>query len=257
MEAARSNSVTQNSDTMSNGSATPPTGSDQHPPPPPISHDNGTEATNFPKFVFPQGIPISPGIFGGPTFFSGCATSGCTPITPTLLTPAVGLTEPYFRAPGQMYSPLTLAPPTGIPGSLPKTPTLPPPSPHAIVGGFPLTSQGLPTSATLPFSKGSGFMDDMAKLGSIPISPFIMSPGPGLSPTRKANGTIFFPTTITANGDARLTTLVNGITFTSNQPDSTSGMDDGSRPSSTHSPMVKMETSEPPACCVGDKDNQA
>ncbi len=137
--STRSGSVAQ-SDSMSNGSATPPTG--EHPV---HSHvvTNGSDT----KFIFPQSIPISPGLFNSPAFFSACATSGTTPCTPTLLTPAIGISEPYLRAPGPMYSPFALAPP--VPGTLPKTPTLPPPSPHTIVGGaFPLVSQSLPTSAT-------------------------------------------------------------------------------------------------------------
>lgn len=255
IETSRSNSVTQSSDSMSNGSATPPTS--DHPPP--QQHTlNGIDAA---KFVFPQSaIPISPGIFSSPTFFSACATSGVTPMTPTLLTPAASI-EPYLRAPGQVYSPFTLAPPIHG-GSLPKTPTLPPPSPHTIVGGaFPLTSQGLPTSANLvnsPFGKGSSFIDEIAKYGSIPVSPFtIMSPGGnggGLgnhNSPKKANGTaaVFFPT-ITANGDAKLTTLVNGITF--NQSHDGLGLDDPSRGSTTNSPIVKIEANGHPSCCVGE-----
>lgn len=244
---------------MSNGSATPPT--TEHPPPqqqqqPALNNSNGADAA---KFVFPQSaIPISPGIFSSPTFFSACATSGVTPMTPTLLTPAASI-EPYLRAPGQVYSPFTLAPP--IPGSLPKTPTLPPPSPHTIVGGaFPLTSQGLPTSANLvnsPFGKGSSFIDEIAKFGSLPVSPFtIMSPGGagaggGASSPKKANSAaaVFFPT-ITANGDAKLTTLVNGITF--NPSHDGMGLDDPNRGSATNSPIVKIEANGHPSCCVGE-----
>lgn len=239
---------------MSNGSATPPT--NEHPPP---QHTltNGISADTA-KFVFPQSaIPISPGIFSSPTFFSACATSGVTPMTPTLLTPAASI-EPYLRAPGQVYSPFTLAPP--IHGSLPKTPTLPPPSPHTIVGGaFPLTAQGLPTSANLansPFGKGSSFIDGF---GSIPVSPFtIMSPGGGatglgaISPKRgNGTATVFFPTTITANGDAKLTTLVNGITFQNHE-----GMclEDPSRgQAGTNSPIVKIEPNGHPSCCVAEE----
>lgn len=251
---------------MSNGSATPPT--TEHPPPP-HSITNGISA-DAAKFVFPQSaIPISPGIFSSPTFFSACATSGVTPMTPTLLTPA-GPIEPYLRAPGQVYSPFTLAPP--IPGSLPKTPTLPPPSPHTIVGGaFPLTSQGLPTSANLansPFGKGSNFIDEIAKFGSIPVSPFtIMSPGGGAgggggagsgignSSPKKANGTatVFFPTTITANGDAKLTTLVNGISFNQDHHVDGMGLDNHTRGQGTNSPIVKIEANGHPSCCVGEE----
>ena len=237
---------------MSNGSATPPTG--EHPP---HSHThaqvtNGSDT----KFVFPQhAIPISPGLFNNPTFFSACATSGVTPCTPTLLAPAIGIPEPYLRASNQMYSPFTLAPP--VPGTLPKTPTLPPPSPHTIVGGaFPLVSQGLSTSATLvnsPFRNNGNFMDDITKLAGIPASPFtIMSPG-GISP-KKTNGAaaVFFPTTtITANGVAKVTTLENGAVYRhqSNGADRLS-IDDGSH---AHSPVVKMETNRPPSCRVGDE----
>ena len=258
IETTRSNSVAQSSDSMSNGSATPPT-AEHVQPSQPINHilHNGT--SEAPKFVFPQSaIPISPGIFSSPTFFS--PTNGVTPMTPTLLTPAaaIGLSEPYLRAPGQLYSPFTLAPP--IPGSLPKTPTLPPPSPHAIVGNaFPLVSQGLPTSATLvnsPFSKGTNFMDEITKMGGFPVSPFtIMSPGPGFSPKRTNGGaTVFFPTTITANGDAKVTTLVNGMTFSHHHQDNNTGpMDSGSH---ANSPIVKMEPNGHPSCCVAE-DSQA
>ncbi|KAL5457631.1 hypothetical protein EMCRGX_G034912 [Ephydatia muelleri] len=172
-------STLSNSDAMSNGSATPPTGDHQQQ----LSNGNHHHHGDT-KFIFPQPIPISPGIFGA-------------------------FSEPYLmRAQGPMYSPFGLAHHhhAALPGSLPRTPTLPPPSPHAIMGGFPLTSQGLPTSATLmnsPFGRGG--MDDM-RMPS--ISPFILSPG--LSPTRK--NTVFFPTTITANGEAKVTSL-NGISY--------------------------------------------
>jgi protein TFG len=200
------------------------------------------------KFVFPaHGIPISPGIFGT-QFFGTTPSSGITPITPltpTVLAPAtscgLGFTTDFRHIPAsQFFSPLSLAPPTMIQGSLPKTPTLPPPSPHALVG---ISHQGMPTSATLvnsPFGKGS-FMEEFTKIGS--ISPFIVSPGPGISP-KKANGTtVFFPTV--PNGDAKLTTVINGITFTTQAAD----------PSGQHHhPIVKMETPlEPNACCVGDE----
>ena len=84
-------------------------------------------------------------------------------------------------------------------------------------------------------------MEEFTKIGS--ISPFIVSPGPGISP-KKANGTtVFFPTVPTSGGDAKLTTVINGITF------STQAMD-----SSGDHPIVKMETPlEPNACCVGDE----
>lgn len=234
---------------MSNGSATPPTAEHQQQ----MSNNNNTDADTT-KFVFPNHIPISPGIFGGPAFFSACGTSGAAPITPTLLTHAVGISDPYLRAQAApIYSPFTLAPPSVIPGSFPKTPTLPPPSPHAIVGG------ALPTSASLvnsPFGRGTSFMEEITKIGS--ISPFIMSPGPGLSPTRKANGTtVFFPTTITANGEAKLTTFINGVSVShpSHLDKVQVPMDDGSRPSSTNSSIIKMEASEPHPCCV--EDNQS
>lgn len=252
-ETSRSNSVTQSSDSMSNGSATPPTAEHSQAQAQPQVLTNGVSDAS--KFIFPQSaIPISPGIFGSPAFFNANGTSGVTPMTPTLLTPAtaIGLSEPYLRTPGQIYSPFTLGPP--IPGSLPKTPTLPPPSPHAIVGGaFPLASQGLPTSATLvnsPFGKGTNVMDEIARLG-FPVSPFIMSPGPGFSP-KKTNGgtTVFFPTTITANGDAKLTPISS---FTAGA--GAVHLPDGSPASSVNSPIVKLENGHP-SCCVGE-DSQA
>ena len=82
-------------------------------------------------------------------------------------------------------------------------------------------------------------MEEFTKIGS--ISPFIVSPGPGISPKRANGTTVFFPTI--PNGDAKLTTVINGITF------STQTTDVGS----SH-PIVKMETPlEPNACCVGDE----
>ncbi|XP_064405445.1 runt-related transcription factor 3-like isoform X2 [Halichondria panicea] len=217
----RSGSVAQ-SDSMSNGSATPPTG--EH-------HSQSHIVTNGDtKFIFPQSIPISPGLFNSPTFFSACATSGVTPCTPTLLAPAIGISEPYLRAPGPMYSPFALAPP--VHGSLPKTPTLPPPSPHTIVGGaFPLVSQSLPTSATLV------------------SSPF-RNNGSCISPKKNRAHAMFFPTTtITANGVAKVTTLENGAAAFdhSNRAESMS-MDDGGRRGSPV--VIKMEPNGPPSCCV-------
>ena len=253
IEGTRSNSVTQSSDSMSNGSATPPT-ADHSTPQQTSLLNNGVGGDT--KFVFPQNaIPISPGIFSGPAFFSACASSGVTPMTPTLLAPTASI-EPYLRVPGQVY-PFTMAPP--IPGSLPKTPTLPPPSPHTVVGGgsFPITSShGLPTSANLvnpPFGKNSIFMDEIPKFGgNFPVPPFtIMSPG-GVSP-RKTNGagtTVFFPTTITANGDAKLTMVnMNGI-FSPNHD--VMGLDDGSRGPGSSSSIVKIEPNHSASCCVGD-----
>ena len=256
VESSRSNSVTQSSDSMSNGSATPPTA--EHPPQQQQQQQqqhhltllhNGGGVSDTAKFVFPQSaIPLSPSIFSNPSFFGACASSGVTPMTPTLIGPSASI-EPYLRAPGQVYSPFTLAPP--IPSSLPKTPTLPPPSPHTIVGGaFPITSQGLPTSANMvnpSFGKGY-FLDEIAKIGG--NFPFTVVSSGGNSPKR-ANGTptVFFPTTITANGDAKLT-IMNG---SFGQGHDGLGMDDPSRGSATNSPIVKIEPNTHPAsCCVGD-----
>lgn len=255
VESSRSNSVTQSSDSMSNGSATPPTAEhpaqQQHQHPLALLHNGGNGISESAKFVFPQsaipnGIPVSPGIFNN-TFFSAaaCASSGVTPVTPTLLTPAAAAIEPYLRAPGQVYSPFTLAPP--IPSSLPKTPTLPPPSPHTIVGGaFPITSQGLPTSANLVNSgkATSSYLDELTRFtGTFPISPFTVSPGGSGSP-KKNNGTaaVFFPTTITANGDAKLT-IMNG---SFGQSQYGLGLDDPNGGSSTNSPIVKIEPNSHP-----------
>ena len=81
-------------------------------------------------------------------------------------------------------------------------------------------------------------MEEFTKIGS--ISPFIVSPGPGLSPKKTNGTTVFFPTV--PNGDAKLTTVINGITF------STQTADTGPN----H--IVKMESPlEPNACCVGDE----
>lgn len=227
---------------MSNGSATPPnnnvTNGDH------IQIATSTHVGDT-KFIFPSGtnsIPISPGLFGAP-FFNQSGNN--IPVTPTLLTQAVSFAEPYKT--GQIYSPFTLAPPTGLTGGLPRTPTLPPPSPHAIAStSFPLTAitnQGLPTSAATlvgsPFTKAGSFLDDITKIGS--ISPFIVSPS--LSPSRKPNGstTIFFPTTITANGEAKVT--ING------SADRLTNTPDGSI-QSTDSPLMKREGT-PQTCYIG------
>ena len=240
----RSGSVAQ-SDSMSNGSATPPTG--EH-------HSQSHIVTNGDtKFIFPQSIPISPGLFNSPTFFSACATSGVTPCTPTLLAPAIGISEPYLRAPGPMYSPFALAPP--VHGSLPKTPTLPPPSPHTIVGGaFPLVSQSLPTSATLvssPFrNNGNYYFDEMTRPSVLYAITFS---GSCISPKKNGSHTMFFPiTTITANRVAKVTTLENGAAAFDhpNRAESMS-MDDGGRRGSPV--VIKMEPNGPPSCCVGDE----
>ena len=130
----------------------------------------------------------------------------------------IGLSERYLRTPGQCYSPFTLGPP--IQGSLPKTPTLspPPPPPHAVVGeAFPLAS---PTS---PFDKN------------------------GFSP-KKTNGgaTVFFPTTITANGDAKLTPISSFVAGAG-----LVHLPDGSRASSVNSPIMKLENGVCVCVCVG------
>ena len=76
------------------------------------------------------------------------------------------------------------------------------------------------------------------------MSPFIMSPG--LSPTRN-KGSIFFPTTITANGEAKVTSL-NGISYGRSAHNKSSlPMDDSG---SSDSPIIKVE--EPQHCCVGE-----
>lgn len=81
-------------------------------------------------------------------------------------------------------------------------------------------------------------MEEFTKIGS--ISPFIVSPSPGISPKKTNGTTVFFPTA--PNGDAKLTTVINGITFSTQTADSTGH------------PIVKMETSmEANACCVGDE----
>ena len=242
--SCNNNSVAASTETMSNGSATPPnaTTNGEH------SQIATTANVGDTKFIFPAGgnsIPISPGLFGTPFFNQ---SGGNIPITPTLLTQAVSFAEPYIK-PGQIYSPFALAPPTGLTGSLPRTPTLPPPSPHAIASSsFPLTAitnQGLPTNATLvnsPFTKAGSFLDDITKIGS--ISPFIVSPS--LSPNRKPNGTtIFFPTTITASGEAKVT--INGAT------DRLTNTPDGSI-HSTDSPLIKREGT-PQTCYIGEETN--
>jgi hypothetical protein len=226
-------SVAPSTDTLSNGSATPPNvNSGDHSQLP-----NSSNSTDQ-KFIFPPGnsIPLSPGLlnFGASTFFNH---SNNIPMTPTLLTPAVSFSESYIR-PSHLYSPFTLTPHSGLHGNLPRTPTLPPPSPQAIVtNSFPLatiTHPNLTTNATLmgsPFHKGGSFLDEITKIGS--ISPFIVSPS--LSPNRKPNGTtIFFPTHITAQGEAKFTSLGDLHDHRLN------GSPDGNG-----SPLVKKEVTSP------------
>ena len=240
------NTIAPSSDTMSNGSATPPNVTNgEH-----VQITSSTNGTDS-KFVFPSAnpIPLSPGIFGTHTFFNHSGSH--IPITPTLLTPAVSFTEPYIKQ-GQLFSPFTFTHPTAVTGSLPRTPTLPPPSPHAIGSTtFPLTAvthQGLPTSATLvnsPFAKGTSFLDDITKIGS--ISPFIVSPS--LSPNRKPNGTtIFFPTTITASGEAKVTSIHGSNGRLTDTPDDTNSMH------STDSPLIKREGSPHQQTCFIAKE---
>ena len=76
-----------------------------------------------------------------------------------------------------------------------------------------------------------------------------MSPGGGSPKKTNGTATVFFPT-ITANGDAKLTTLVNGITF--NQHHDVMGIDDPNRGSTANSPIVKIEANGHPSCCVGE-----
>lgn len=240
MQHTSQSSISQNSDSLSNGSTTPPTAEQ-----PQISNNPNMDT----KFVFPQtAIPISPNFFSSPAFFGACATSNGGPITPTLLTPAVGFTEPYFRAQGaHIYSPFGLAHPSALPGSLPKTPTLPPPSPHSIIGNnLPLTSQALPTSGSLVNSPFKG-VDDMSKFSG--MSPFILSPG--LSPSRRTNGATFlFPTTtFTANGEAKVTSLSNGMSYLN-------GHDKSLGDARDHSPIIKVEGPEPPQCQIGSETAQ-
>ena len=93
-------------------------------------------------------------------------------------------------------------------------------------------------------------MDEIQKLSGVPISPFIMSPGPpGLSPKRANGATVFFPTTITANGDAKLTTLVNGVTLGQMHGDhhGSVAMSNGQGGGPQH---VKMECNGHNACCI-------
>jgi len=85
--------------------------------------------------------------------------------------------------------------------------------------------------------------------GHFTISPFTV---PGGGSPKKSNGAaaVFFPTTITANGDAKLT-IMNGA-FSQGQYGL--GLDDPNGGSSTNSPIVKIEpNSHPASCCVGDE----
>ena len=77
-------------------------------------------------FVFPQPTsnPLSPSLLPTVGIFN---QNNNVPLTPTFFAPVSGLD---FKG-GSIYSPLTIGPPASMAQGLPKTPTLPPPSPHA------------------------------------------------------------------------------------------------------------------------------
>ena len=251
LDTSSTNSVPQTSaDTLSNGSSTPPnvTQNGDH-----AQINNSTGNVNDSKFLFPSGnaIPLSPGLFNAQSFFNPGGTNNI-PITPTLLAPSVSFSESYIR-PGQIYSPFSFTPHGSLHGNLPRTPTLPPPSPHAIVScsSFPaLTAIAHPSFSTssLQFQKGGSFLDDITKIGS--ISPFIVSPS--LSPNRRPNGTtIFFPTTITAQGEAKFATIGEvGMTGSMGGVERLSGTPDDGSIHSTDSPLIKREVSSPQHCYI-------
>ena len=247
LDTSSTNSVAQTStDTLSNGSSTPPNVS-QNGDHAQLSNSAGN--VNESKFLFPSGsaIPLSPGLFGAQSFFNSTANN--IPITPTLLAPTVSFSDSYIR-PGQLYSPFSFAPHGGLHGNLPRTPTLPPPSPHAIVScsSFPaLTAIAHPSFSTSNI-KGASFLDDITKIGS--ISPFIVSPS--LSPNRRPNGTtIFFPTTITAQGEAKFATIGEmGMGGVGGAVERLAGTPDDGSMHSTDSPLVKREVSSPQRCYI-------
>ena len=134
-------------------------------------------------FVFPQptGVPLSPGLLSAGIFNQ----NNNVPITPTLLTPVTSFSDTLFKG-SSLYSPLTLAPPSSIAQCLPKTPTLPPPSPHATA--FPIMGPNYFTGIFNPAYKG---FDDLSKLGG--LSPLLMSPAAAFP---SSHVTQFFPSNI-------------------------------------------------------------
>ena len=134
-----------------------------------------------PAFVFPQPsvpVPLSPGLLSGVGLFN---QNNNVPITPTLLTP---ITDGFVKN-SSLFSPMTLAPPSSIPQCLPKTPTLPPPSPHATA--FPLMSTSFYTTGLFnpPYR-----VDDIGKFGG--LSPLLMSPAAAF-PSSHVTQSVFFP----------------------------------------------------------------
>jgi len=155
------------------------------------------------RFVFPQAVPISPGLIPNGAFFNQ-NNNISAPITPSLLTPGGNFAESYLKT-QNMYSPFTLAP-GNIQQAMPRTPTLPPPSPHSLAA-FQLNPQAYPNQTAIINSpyKGPNLVEDMARFGN--FSPLIMSPAPAFpSPKSTTQCGIFFPSTATmiSNGESKL-----------------------------------------------------
>ena len=155
------------------------------------------------RFVFPQAVPISPGLIPNGAFFNQ-NNNISAPITPSLLTPGGNFAENYLKT-QSMYSPFTLAP-GNLQQAMPRTPTLPPPSPHSLAA-FQLNPQAYPNQAAIINSpyKGPNLVEDMARFGN--FSPLIMSPAPAFpSPKSTTQCGIFFPSTaaMISNGESKL-----------------------------------------------------
>ena len=155
------------------------------------------------RFVFPQAVPISPGLIPNGAFFNQ-NNNISAPITPSLLTPGGNFAESYLKT-QSMYSPFTLAP-GNLQQAMPRTPTLPPPSPHSLAA-FQLNPQAYPNQAAIINSpyKGPNLVEDMARFGN--FSPLIMSPAPAFpSPKSTTQCGIFFPSTaaMISNGESKL-----------------------------------------------------
>lgn len=170
-------------------------------------------------FVFPQpaGVPLSPGLLSAGIFNQ----NNNVPITPTLLTPVSSFSDTLFKG-SSLYSPLTLAPPSSIAQCLPKTPTLPPPSPHATA--FPIMGPNYFTAGIFnPAYKG---FDDLSKLGG--LSPLLMSPAAAFP---SSHVTQFFPSnmptaeSVASDGTAHMTKakLMSPPTQSSSQHSNPSG----------------------------------
>ena len=219
-----------NAQTMSNGTAVSTDGHAIMPP------DHQPRA-----FVFPQPTPLSPGLLSAGIFNQ----NNNVPITPTLLTPVTSFSDNLFKG-SSLYSPLTLAPPSSITQCLPKTPTLPPPSPHATA--FPIMGSNYFTAGI--FNPGYKGFDDLSKLGG--LSPLLMSPAAAFP---SSHMTQFFPSnmptaeSVASDGTAHMTKakLMSPPTQSSSQHSNPSGP-----PSIASSMHEEEERKEVRSVCAGD-----